>query len=186
MVFFLWYIKRMKKKIGALFATVILAGGICALAHAAEGGLNMKIKSNDFKHNEFIPRKFTCEGQDINPGLIIEEVSAEAKSLALIVDDPDAPMKTWVHWVVFDIPVTSRIEENSIPGKQGRNDFGRKNYGGPCPPFGTHRYFFKIYALDKNLNLNEGLSKEELEKAMQGHILDKAELIGLYKKGAKF
>jgi hypothetical protein len=88
--------------------------------------------------------------------------------------------------VVFDIPITGRIEENSVPGKLGMTNSGRRDYHGPCPPFGTHRYFFKIYALDKNLNLNEGISKAELEKAMQGHILDKAELIGLYKKGAKF
>ena len=142
----------------------------------------MKITSPDFKHNEFIPRKFTCQGEDINPALIIESIPKEAKSLAMIVDDPDAPMGTWVHWVVYDIGVVERIEENSIPGKQGSNNFGRKNYGGPCPPSGTHRYFFKIYALDQMLNLKEGLSKQELEKAMQGHILEKAELIGLYRK----
>jgi Raf kinase inhibitor-like YbhB/YbcL family protein len=91
-------------------------------------------------------------------------------------------MGTWIHWVVFDIPIGNRIEEDSIPGKQGINNFGRKDYGGPCPPFGTHRYFFKIYALDKMLNLNEGITKKALESAMDGHILDKAELIGLYKK----
>ena len=142
----------------------------------------MKITSPDFKHNEFIPKKFTCQGEDINPALIIESIPKEAKSLAMIVDDPDAPMGTWVHWVVYDIGVVERIEENSIPGKQGSNNFGRKNYGGPCPPSGTHRYFFKIYALDQMLNLKEGLSKQELEKAMQGHILEKAELIGLYRK----
>ena len=91
-------------------------------------------------------------------------------------------MGMWVHWVVFDIPLINRIEENSIPGKQGRNDFGRNDYGGPCPPSGTHRYFFKIYALDKILNLTERIAKKELEKAMEGHILGQAELIGLYKK----
>ncbi len=142
----------------------------------------MKITSPEFKHNESIPKKFTCQGQDINPALDIEDVPENAQSLALIVDDPDAPMGTWVHWVVFDIPVISRIEEDSIPGKQGINDFRRKDYGGPCPPSGTHRYFFKIYALDTKLNLAEGIDKEALEKAIQPHILDKAELIGLYKK----
>jgi len=148
----------------------------------AEGGTAMKITSPNFKDNEFIPKKFTCEGEDVNPALIVEGIPKEAKSMVLIVDDPDAPMGTWVHWVVYDIPVVNRIEESSIPGKQGINDFGRRDYGGPCPPSGTHRYFFKIYALDEMLNLKEGISKKELEGIMQGHILEKAELIGLYKK----
>ena len=146
----------------------------------------MKIKSPEFEQNKFIPGKFTCEGLDINPELIIEDIPQNAQSLALIMDDPDAPMGTWVHWVVFDIPLASRIAENSVPGKLGITDSGRKDYHGPCPPSGTHRYFFKIYALDTTLNLKEGVTKKDLEKAMQGHILDKAELIGLYKKGAKF
>ncbi|MCM8827649.1 MAG: YbhB/YbcL family Raf kinase inhibitor-like protein [Candidatus Omnitrophica bacterium] len=148
-----------------------------------EGGKIMQIRSPDFEHNGFIPKKFTCQGEDVNPTLIIEGIPQDTKSLALIVDDPDAPMGTWVHWVVFDIePTFNKIEENSVPGKQGINDFGKKDYGGPCPPFGTHRYFFKVYALDRKLNLKEGITKKELEKAMQGHILDEAELIGLYKK----
>ncbi len=142
----------------------------------------MKLTSPEFENNKLIPRKFTCQGADVNPSLNIEGAPEKAQSLALVIDDPDAPMGTWVHWVVFDIPMVSRIDENSVPGKQGINDFGRKNYGGPCPPSGTHRYFFKIYTLDKTLGLREGISKEELESAMQGHILDKAELIGLYKK----
>lgn len=141
----------------------------------------MRITSPDFGNNQIIPASFTCDGEDINPSLVIEDIPKEAKSLVLIVDDPDAPMGTWVHWVVYDIPVTNRISQNSIPGKQGINDFRKKDYGGPCPPSGTHRYFFKIYALDTTLNLEEGISKEALEEAMQGHILDKAELIGLYK-----
>lgn len=142
----------------------------------------MKLTSKEFKHNEYIPAKFTCQGKDINPSLKIDDIPEGTKSLALIVDDPDAPMGMWVHWVVYDIAVIPQIEENSIPGKQGINDFGRKNYGGPCPPSGTHRYFFKIYALDKKFNLAEGINKQELETAMKNHILDKAELIGSYKK----
>ena len=142
----------------------------------------MQITSPEFKHNEHIPAKFTCEGEDVNPALVIEGIPKDAQSLALIMDDPDAPMRTWVHWVVFDIPLISRIEENSVPGKLGVTTAGSKAYHGPCPPSGTHRYFFKIYALDTKLNLNEGISKGQLEKAMQGHIVDKAELIGLYKK----
>lgn len=142
----------------------------------------MKLTSTEFEDNKFIPKKFTCQGDDVNPPLVIEDIPKDAKSLALIVDDPDATTGTWVHWVVFDIPVVSKIEENSIPGKQGTNDFGRKDYGGPCPPSGTHRYFFKIYALKEKLNLDEGIRKEDLEEIMQEHILDKTELTGLYKK----
>ena len=143
----------------------------------------MKLTSPVFGNNELNPEKYTCQGTDINPPLIIDDIPKDAKSLALIVDDPDAPGMTWVHWVVFDIPTTSKIDENSIPGTQGINDFGRNNYGGPCPPSGTHRYFFKLYALDTELNAREGISKKELEKAMHGRILDHAELIGLYKRG---
>ncbi len=142
----------------------------------------MKLKSPEFENNEYIPKRFTCGGENVNPALIIENAPTDTKSLALIFDDPDAPMATWVHWVVFNIPVISRIEDDSVPGKQGINDFGRLDYGGPCPPFGTHRYFFKIYALDVELNLEEGITETELEEAMTGHILAKAELIGLYKK----
>ena len=142
----------------------------------------MKITSPSFGNNELIPAKFTCQGDDVNPTLVFEDVPSEAKSMALIVDDPDAPMGIWVHWVVYDMPVMAQVEENSIPGKQGNNDFGRKDYGGPCPPSGTHRYFFKLYALDATLDLKEGISKKELEKAMEGHILEESELIGLYKK----
>jgi len=151
-------------------------------AEEAQGGEAMKLTSPAFKHNEFIPAKYTCQGDDVNPPLVIEDVPEGTKSLALIVDDPDAPGMTWVHWVVYEMPVISKIEENSIPGKQGINDFRKKNYGGPCPPSGTHRYFFKLYALDKKLGLEEGLRKKELEAAMQGHILAECQLIGLYKK----
>ena len=143
----------------------------------------MKIFSPAFQHNQTIPSKFTCEGEDLNPALVISDVPAGAKTLALIVDDPDAPMGMWVHWVVYNIPPTlPQISENSIPGKQGMNDFGRLTFGGPCPPSGEHRYFFKLYALDAALNLKEGVTKKQLEEAMQGHILSKAELVGLYRK----
>jgi len=143
----------------------------------------MKIKSSAFENNKSIPARYTCQGEDINPPLTIEDIPGGAKSLVLIVDDPDAPMGTWVHWVVYDIPVVSRIDENSIPGKQGVNTARGRNYHGPCPPSGTHRYFFKIYALDKTLGLEDNkTTKASLEKAMEGHILDKAELVGLYKK----
>lgn len=144
--------------------------------------VDMKITSPSFENNSNMPSKFTCEGDDISPCLIIENIPAGAKSLALIVDDPDAPGKTWVHWVVYDIPITNKIDEDTIPGKQGINDFDRKDWGGPCPPSGIHRYYFKVYALDKTLGLSEGVDKETLEETMDGHILAKAELIGLYKR----
>lgn len=155
---------------------------VSADTNMAQEGAEMKLSSPAFENNQFIPQGFTCNGSNVNPPLIIEGIPKEARSLALIVDDPDAPMGAWVHWVVYDIPPLERIEEDSIPGEQGINDFGRENYGGPCPPSGTHRYFFKIYALDKLLGLSAGAGKSVLENAMQGHILAQAELVGLYKK----
>ncbi len=140
----------------------------------------MKLSSPEFKHNDAIPKEFTCDGADVNPALEIEDLPEEANSLALIVDDPDAPGKTWVHWVVYNISVSPKIAKDSVPGVRGKNDFGKMEYGGPCPPSGTHRYFFKLYALDTELDLPQGTSKKELESAMQGHILDQDELIGLY------
>ncbi len=147
------------------------------------GAVSMRITSPAFTHNSSIPREFTCQGDDVNPPLVIEGVPAGTKSLALIMDDPDAPMGTWVHWVVYNIPAdTTIIEKNSVPGVQLVNSFGRESYGGPCPPSGTHRYFFKVYALDITLKLDKNSKKKDLEKAMEGHILAKAELMGLYKK----
>ena len=143
---------------------------------------SLKVTSNVFKNNEMIPSKYTCDGSDINPPLNIEGIPKETKSLVLIMDDPDAPMKTWVHWIVWNIPAKTTIEENSVSGMEGLNDFKRKSYGGPCPPSGTHRYFFKVYALDTTLYLGANSKKEDLEKAMQGHILAKGELVGLYKR----
>lgn len=148
----------------------------------AEGGAIMELKSPEFNNNEYMPKKFSYRGENINPPLIITNIPSETKSIALIVDDPDAPSGDWVHWIIFDMPVLPRIEENSAPGKQGMNDFGRIGYDGPFPPSGTHRYFFKVYALDAELNLAEGSHKSDLEGAMKGHVLAKAELIGLYKK----
>lgn len=144
---------------------------------------NMNLSSPAFQNNGKIPVKYTCDGENINPPLIISDIPNKTKSLVLIVDDPDAPMGTWLHWTVFNIdPKTKEISENSIPSGalEGITDFGSIGYGGPCPPSGTHRYFFKLYALDIKLDLSSGVSKEEIEKAIEGHILDKAELIGLY------
>ena len=143
----------------------------------------MKLESPAFEHNQPIPKKYTCDGEDINPPLKIEEVPKEAKSLVLIVDDPDAPMGTFTHWLLWNIdPKISEIEENSKPGIEGINDFGKNSYGGPCPPSGTHHYHFKIYALDTLLDLPSSSKKSALEKTIEGHILDFSELIGLYQK----
>lgn len=143
---------------------------------------SMLITSPSFAHNAMIPPKYTCQGEDINPPLEIAGLPPETQSLVLINDDPDAPGATWDHWIVYNIDPTEAIAENSVPGLQGKNSWGRNAYGGPCPPSGTHRYFFKLYALDTRLNLKEGAGKKQVETAMQGHILEQAELIGLYKK----
>ena len=148
------------------------------------GVVKMKLTSPAFKHNGAMPSEYTCDGEDISPELNIENAPENAKSLALIMDDPDAPAGTWVHWVVWNIPPgTKVISKGTEPkGVQGTTSFGRKGYGGPCPPSGTHRYFFKLYALDTTLGLKEGSSKQDLEKAMQGHIIEKTELMGTYKR----
>jgi Raf kinase inhibitor-like YbhB/YbcL family protein len=169
-----------------LFMPVCLAFSTLG-AYAKEGKKmgELKISSPAFTHNGSIPAKYTCDGSDTNPPLRIENVPGKAKSLALIVDDPDAPAGTWVHWVVWNIPAaTSEIGENSVPpgAMQGKTDFGRNVYGGPCPPSGTHRYFFKLYALDATLDLRPATTKKELEKAMDGHIIERAEMIGVYKR----
>ena len=150
-----------------------------------EEAKNMKILSSAFEHNQKIPAKYTCVGAGVNPPLQFLEVPKEAKSLALIVDDPDAPNGDWVHWVVFNMePQTLGIEENRKPtnGVESMTSFGKPGFGAPCPPSGTHRYFFKLYALDKMLDLIAIVDKKEVEDAMQGHILEQAELIGLFSK----
>ncbi len=140
----------------------------------------LTVSSPVFENKKPIPSKYTCDGDDVNPPLTIEGVPKETKSLVLIVDDPDAPMGTYDHWISWNIPPTSTIEENTAPGTEGINDFRKHSYGGPCPPGGTHRYFFKIYALDTKLDLDSNSRKKDVEKAMQGHILAKGELVGLY------
>lgn len=145
----------------------------------------MQISSPSFKNNQSIPSKFTCTGENINPALEFADVPQQTRSLVLIVDDPDAPVGTWVHWVVFNIlPSIIRIGENTKPavGTEGITSFGKPGYGGPCPPSGTHRYFFKLYALDKMLDIRQTADKKAVEVAMQGHILSQAQLIGLYSK----
>jgi len=173
-----------RKSISLLLIFAFIAG---AGAQYSEGTAMaaMTITSPAFKNGDLIPSKFTCDGTDVNPALAIGNVPPEAKSLALIMDDPDAPGGMWVHWVVWNIdPQTRDIGENSVPGgaKQGVNDFRKTPYGGPCPPSGTHRYFFKLYALDVLLDLGSGTTKGALEKAMKGHVLAQAELMGKYRR----
>lgn len=142
----------------------------------------LKVSSSTFKDKESIPVKYTCDGVNVSPPLDVDNIPAEAKSLCIIVDDPDAPGKTWVHWIIWNIPVTHHLGENEAHGVQGMNDFNKKIYGGPCPPGGTHRYFFKVYALDCTIDLPVTSTKHNLENAIGGHILAFGELIGLYKR----
>jgi Raf kinase inhibitor-like YbhB/YbcL family protein len=142
----------------------------------------LTISSPAFEGNKLIPSKYTCDGDDVNPPLHIEGIPEKTKSLVLTVDDPDAPMGTWDHWTVWNIPPTNKIKENSVPGTEGTNTSGKHSYGGPCPPSGTHRYFFKVYALDTKLDLNPNSRKKDVEKAMKDHILAKGELVGLYSR----
>lgn len=151
-------------------------------------GKTMKLESTAFAANEMIPFLYTCDGQDISPPLSWNTPPTGTQSLALIVDDPDAPGRIFVHWVVYDIPPETRQLPEAVAatatlsdgGTQGKNDFGNLGYGGPCPPSGIHRYFFKLYALDRTLGLTSGATKAQLEAAMDGHILASAELIGRY------
>ena len=144
----------------------------------------MKIGSPDFAHEGDIPVEFTCDGNDVSPTMVIQDIPEGTKSLALISDDPDAPGGTWVHWVAWNIPSnTTTIGKGEKIGVEGTSSFGKTGYGGPCPPSGTHRYFFKLYALDTDLNLPASTTKADLEAAMEGHILDNAELMGTYSRG---
>lgn len=142
----------------------------------------LKISSPAFTSGEKIPEKFTCDGENISPPLEIGDLPEGVKSLALIVDDPDAPAGTWTHWLMWDIPVTSELEEGSATGVQGKNGFGEDKYEGPCSPLGTHRYYFRLYALDILLRLPAGSTREELLQQMSYHILASGEIMGLYSR----
>ena len=151
----------------------------------------MTITSSAFQSGQAIPAKYTCEGEDVSPPLDWRDLPADAKSLSLICDDPDAPVGTWVHWVVYDLPLTTgglteKVSTSQVlpnGAKQGRNDFKRVGYGGPCPPPGKpHRYYFKLYALDTDLGLKPGATKQDLLRAMEGHILAEAQVMGTYQR----
>lgn len=170
-----------------ILGVLVVSFGVLSIScRGGEAIMAFKVESPAFANGEKIPQKYTCEGKDISPELGWEGAPSGTKSFVLIMDDPDAPRGTFVHWVLFDISATeSGLAEGSKQGKSGRNDFGRLGYGGPCPPkgHGVHRYFFKLYALDTpSLGLAEGVSKAEVEKAMKGHILAQAEMMGRYER----
>lgn len=149
-----------------------------------------ELTSTAFAAGEKIPRKYTCDGDDISPPLQWSDAPQNTQSFALISDDPDAPVGTWVHWVLYNVPGTTTALPEAVPkqdelpdgSQHGRSSWGRSAYGGPCPPGGTHRYFFKLYALDTVLDLAAGAGKEQLLQAMEGHILAQTELMGLYSR----
>jgi hypothetical protein len=175
---------------GLLFCCYPLLAGKLSL-QAKGGAMSLQMTSPAFSAGEAIPKKSTCEGPDVSPKLTWTDSPAKSQSFALIMDDPDAPVGTWVHWVLYDLPAdtkelsedVAKQEQLSNGARQGRNDFGKIGYGGPCPPPGKpHRYFFKLYALDGKLSLKAGATKAEVERAMKGHILAQAELIGRYSR----
>ncbi|HEX3560913.1 MAG TPA: YbhB/YbcL family Raf kinase inhibitor-like protein [Pyrinomonadaceae bacterium] len=155
-----------------------------------EGGLTLKLTSAAFEEGGMIPTQYTCDGQNVSPPLSWSDLPEGTKTLALVADDPDAPRGTWVHWVVYKIPATEKGLPANIPARdtldngarQGTNDFKQTAYGGPCPPNGTHRYYFKLYALDADLTPPPGATKDQLLKAAEGHILAQGQLMGRYKR----
>jgi hypothetical protein len=142
----------------------------------------LTVKSPEFTDGELIPYKFTCDGENINPEITVENVPEGTMTLALIMEDPDAPKGTFDHWIMWNMPVTKTIHENSAPGMQGKNGRGENKYTGPCPPSGTHHYHFKVYALDMKLDISDNSDKHTLLNAMEGHILAQGELVGLYRR----
>ena len=157
---------------------------------AGEDKDGFKLTSSTFNESQPIPRAYTCDGANVSPSLEWSGVPKNAKTLAIVCDDPDAPSGTWVHWVLYNLPAekiglienTPAMEKLIGGGMQGKNDFGKIGYGGPCPPSGTHRYVFKLYAIDAELDLKPGATKAELVKAMEGHIAGQAQLMGTYRR----
>ncbi|TKK64411.1 YbhB/YbcL family Raf kinase inhibitor-like protein [Ilyomonas limi] len=144
--------------------------------------VKLSVSSPAFKHGEEIPQKYSCEGENINPPLNIEGLPEDTKSLSIIVEDPDAPNGTFIHWVCFNIDPIKHIAENHQPGMSGHNSAGKTGYRGPCPPSGSHRYFFKVYALNTKPDVQEGIQAEPLKEAMQRHTIGFGELMGRYEK----
>jgi Raf kinase inhibitor-like YbhB/YbcL family protein len=172
--------------------TILLTSCSATQTATPEADMSLELKSDAFVNGQSIPAKYSCVGKNISPALAWNDPPAGTQSFALIVDDPDAPVGTWVHWVLFNIPADERSLPEDLPvtGKNvdpnaiyfGKNSSGNTRYDGPCPPSGTHRYYFKIYALDSLVDLLPGATKDELLKAMQGHILAQGELMGTFSK----
>ena len=180
------------KTISLLWVVGLLLVSVLVSCESEERREEMKIevKSSAFTEGGMIPKKYTCDGANVSPPLTWSNVPPGTKSLALVGDDPDAAMGAWVHWVVFNIPPNVKELKEGVPPQksltdgteQGITDFGSVGYGGPCPPSGTHRYLFKLYALDTKVDLPAGTSKDELLRAMKGHILGEGQLMGKYKR----
>jgi Raf kinase inhibitor-like YbhB/YbcL family protein len=154
---------------------------IKSLFMSRENNNGLRVRSIAFSHGGHIPPQYTCDGENINPPLEISDLPENTKSLALVVEDPDA-RNNFAHWLVWNIPPNEAIRENSRPGISGKNSFGNTGYGGPCPPSGSHRYFFKVFALDTDLDLQAGSDKKMLEEAMKNHVLASGELMAHYQK----
>lgn len=177
----------MKKNIAVIFAAFVLAGTIIFISPrqpAEAAPQNMNILSPAFPNGGDIPAKYTCDGSNAVPKLDLSDIPQNAKSLALIVDDPDAPNGTFNHWVIWNIdPSVKKIDSSDLAGStNGKNSAGKNDYIGPCPPSGTHRYFFKVYALDEKINLDNNSKRDDLLQAMEGHILAQGELMGKYER----
>jgi Raf kinase inhibitor-like YbhB/YbcL family protein len=183
-------ISRQSIFIVTVLTFLMISGKIIESPAATKGGKKMDLNSLAFTDGTMIPSRYTCDGQNVSPPLEWTNTPTGTKSFALISDDPDAPSGTWVHWVIFNIPANeTKLDENIRPEKelkngirQGNNTWPGIGYGGPCPPSGTHRYYFKLYALDAMLDLKPGATKSQLLKAMEGHVLAEARLIGKYKR----
>ena len=176
---------------GPLLAALLLCSGAAGRSVTGGKAMTLSLKSPAFTHEGDIPRKHTCDGADVSPALNWSDPPAGTQSFSLIMDDPDAPGRTWVHWVIYNLPAQARELPEGVPKeselkdgtRQGRNDFAKPGYGGPCPPRGApHRYYFKLYALDAKLNLPAGAGKAGVESAMKGHILAEAQLMGRYRR----
>ncbi|HRV07828.1 MAG TPA: YbhB/YbcL family Raf kinase inhibitor-like protein [Acidobacteriota bacterium] len=173
-------------------AWLLVSAPVMGACEQRQGGgdMSLYIKSSAFGHGEAIPARYTCDGEDVSPPLTWGEIPSGAKTLALIMDDPDAPVGTWDHWILYNIPVNLEGLPENYPAvgetpngtRSGRNSWGRLGYGGPCPPSGTHRYFFRLYALDRKLDLAPGATSGQVRAAMSGSILAEAELYGTYRR----
>jgi Raf kinase inhibitor-like YbhB/YbcL family protein len=178
--------------VAAAALSLIVAQPFPAAAQSKQRLIRLEVSSPAFREGEMIPKRYTCQGKDISPPLKIAPLAKESASLVLIMDDPDAPRGTWVHWVLFNLPSDTREIPEAIPTRpllpngavHGANSWGNRRigYGGPCPPSGTHRYYFKVYALDTKLKLKSGATIAQVEKAMKGHVMAEGQLMGKYRR----